>query len=191
MNAAGLIVFYMEKDAIEIRILRQHWVQDNGVFDSEDLCSHGELYIRVGSHVISDASHGSWCLTAAGLYLLRTLYEEYSIGQYPSHQLIPCCGHFLIPNEEGQNRVTIIGCSNGIECHVQHSEQEVIWILENGASGKISKMQYRSMILSFAEEVESFYGSLQNKIIPDDPFILQGLEQFWTEWATLKSLPNF
>jgi hypothetical protein len=89
----------MNQTDFDIKILRQHWIKDDGNDDKNDLCSHGEIYIRIGDEILSDKETGSWTLSATGLYLLRTLENDYQIDQFGS-QLVPCCGHFLVPNEE-------------------------------------------------------------------------------------------
>ena len=84
----------------ELKIIRHHWVKDDGINDRDDLCSHGVLFVRIGTEILSDENTGSWCTTAAGLHLMRTLYSDYSPGDYTG-QLIPCCGHFMTLSEDG------------------------------------------------------------------------------------------
>lgn len=50
---------------------------------------------------------------------------------YTDNQMLPCCGHFMIPNETLDN-VTISGCPNGIDWSVIHDGNSVILELEDG-----------------------------------------------------------
>jgi hypothetical protein len=104
----------MTNQEFEIRILRQHWIKDDGLDDKTDLCSHGVLYLKIGNEILSH----SWCISVSGLYLLRTLKQDYSIGDFDNY-LVPCCGHFMIPNDE-IDYVLICGCNNGIDWNVKH-----------------------------------------------------------------------
>ena len=83
----------MQETGFEIKIIRQHWLADDGLDDKGDLCSHGSVFIRIADEVLEDEKFEAWTLSATGLYLLRTLYQDYKIGQF-GNQLVPCCGHF-------------------------------------------------------------------------------------------------
>ena len=82
------------KNQFNIKVLRQHWIKDDGKDNPEDLCSHGEVYLKIGDKEIANKESGSWTLSSTALYLMRTLNENYKPDKYAS-QLIPCCGHFL------------------------------------------------------------------------------------------------
>lgn len=167
----------------EIRMLRQHWISDDGQYDKADKCSHGKVYVRIGSEVISDEKSGSWATTSSALYLMRTLEQDCKPGEL-SNQLLPCCGHYIIPKEEGRNQILVIGCPNGIDWSVKHLNGEVILTSEKGTEGKISFEAYRHMVIKYANEVEAFYGDPSKKV-PDESD-RKGFEQFWAEWRELK-----
>lgn len=57
----------MNQTDFDIKILRQHWIKDDGNDDKYDLCSHGEIYIRIGNEILSNQETGSWTLSATGL----------------------------------------------------------------------------------------------------------------------------
>ena len=48
--------------------------------------------------------------------------------------MLPCCGHFLIANEELDN-VVILGCPNGIDWAIKHNDDTIDIELED-AIGK-------------------------------------------------------
>jgi len=69
------------KPQFDIKILRQHWIGNEGKDNPEDLCSHGEVYLRIGEEVLSSGESGSWTLSSIALYLMRTLNKDYEIGK--------------------------------------------------------------------------------------------------------------
>lgn len=147
------------------------------------MCSHGLVYARIGTEVISNEKSGSWTTTSSALYLMRTLEQDCEPGQF-SNQLLPCCGHELIPNEEGQNHVVIVGCPVGVDWSIKHLEGEVLLTSEKGTKGKLPFCVYRDMIIDYANRVEAFYGDLGKKVIDD--YDQDGFRQFWAEWKELK-----
>nr|WP_294861968.1 hypothetical protein [uncultured Fluviicola sp.] len=170
----------------DIKILRQHWIKDDGNDDKYDLCSHGEIYIRIGDEILSNKETGSWALSATGLYLLRTLENDYQIDQFGS-QFVPCCGHFLIPDENGLNHVVIIGCPTGLDWNIEHLADSVIFRSQKGAEGKLSLEEYKTLVLNLISEIELFYGDPTEKHLPEEQFELDGFNQFWAEWNELKN----
>jgi hypothetical protein len=176
----------MNNTDFQIEILRQHWIEDNGEYDKEDLCSHGEVYIRIGTEELSNKDSGSWALSTTGLYLLRSLEQNCEIDQF-SNQLVPCCGHFMIPDENGENYVVITGCPNGIDWKITHFNGTVIFESKQGNKGQVSFEEYKKIVLKFTNDIENFYGNPNDKIIPDDDFDRNGFKQFWSEWRELKT----
>ena len=180
------MIFFPFKDLdFDIKIIRQHWIKDDGQDDNEDLCSHGKVYIRIGTEELSTEESGSLCLSAAGLYLLRSLEQDCDLGQF-SNQLVPCCGHFMIPDENGANYVVIMGCPSGVDWKIKHRNEEVIFESQKGTKGKLTFEDYKEKVLDFTREIENFYGKPEDKIVPDDGFYKNGFSQFWAEWQELK-----
>lgn len=86
--------------------------------DPQDYCLHGRATAIIGSRALTyDCT-----VSAAALYLLKTLTEDHILGE--DNQLFPCCGHFLVAND-GLTNVTIIGCDSGVDWSVFHEEQHV------------------------------------------------------------------
>lgn len=169
----------------ELRIIRQHWIKDDGLDDKEDLCSHGRIYLKIGDEILSDTEIGSWTTTASGLHLLRTLYSDYHPGDYAG-QLIPCCGHFMIPNNYG-SRADIFGCPNGIDWNVQHKDNMIDIRTDNGTNITIAFDDYRKNIMDFVSDVELFFGNPNDKVMPDDDLTRSAFNLFWTEWHALRN----
>ncbi|USL95202.1 hypothetical protein D1J36_007935 [Riemerella anatipestifer] len=168
----------------EIKILRQHWIKDDGFDDKSDLCSHGELYLRIGNEILSDVDSGSWCLSATGLYLLRTIKQDHCVGDFDNY-LVPCCGHFMIPNEK-TNCVMIYGCNTGIDWNIKHEKGMVELTTENGNRVVITFDYYVAQVIEFTDEIEKFYGDPSKKELPNDNFEQEGFRQFWIEWKKLR-----
>ncbi|WP_324026341.1 hypothetical protein QSV08_02660 [Maribacter sp. BPC-D8] len=175
----------MTNQEFEIKILRQHWIKDDGVDDKADLCSHGVLFIKIGDEILSNLESDSWALTATGLYLLRTLKIDYTIDDFGS-QLVPCCGHFMIPDEK-KNYISILGCNEGVDWNIKHENGYVKLTTEKGTVAIISFELYKNIVLDFTDRVESFYGDPNEKEVPNEEFDQNGFRQFWAEWTELKT----
>lgn len=137
------------------------------------------------AEILSNENTGSWCTTAAGLHLMRTLYSDYSPGDYTA-QLIPCCGHFITTNKDGIH-ADIHGCPSGIDWTVNNTNEMVELATELGAKTTIPFEEYRKVILEFANSVETFYGDPKLKVLPDDELEKNGFKFFWNEWNSLKN----
>ena len=143
--------------------------------DPEDLCLHGHAAARIGAVTLEyDCT-----LSAAALYLLKTLTEDHIIHE--DNQLLPCCGFFLVADKAEEN-VTIIGCDNGVDWTVRHEGGNVRLILEDGTEEVVPLSDYRAAVCRFADEVETYYKACSPKKIPEDAFERTGYLTFWKEW---------
>jgi len=43
-----------ESDDFEIKILKLHWIKDDGIDDPEDFCIHGEALVRINNEILSN-----------------------------------------------------------------------------------------------------------------------------------------
>lgn len=175
----------MNSSSFEIKILRQHWIEDNGNYDKNDLCSHGEVYLRIGVQELSTEESGSWTLSATGLFLLRSLEQDCAFYEF-SNQLLPCCGFSIFPNDEKKNFVDIHGCPHGVDWKITHRENDVIFESEKNSKAKLTFQEYRKIVLDFTDEVERFYGNPKDKVVGGDSYDCDGFIQFWAEWRELK-----
>lgn len=174
----------------DIKILRLHWINDDGKYDEDDICLHGEVYVKIGDETLSNKEAGSWSLSVTGLYLLRSLSQDCSFYEL-GNQLVPCCGHFMIPDDNGENYVTIMGCPSGIDWKITHKDSIVEFESEKGSKGQLSFLEYKLIVKNFINEIEDFYGKPEDKNVPDDEFDKNGFDQFWNEWRELKKQHNF
>lgn len=150
------------------------WIDDSAD-DPNDFCLHGHVTAYIGKQKLEcDAT-----VSATALYLLKSLTEEHII--YQDNQMLPCCGHFLIPNETLDN-VDICGCPNGIDWTVKHENNSVNLILEDGTEERVPENEYKAEVFQFADKIESFYKRCTPKILPKDAFDRNGYIAFWNEW---------
>jgi len=177
----------MNKTDFEIRLIRQHWRDDDGKEHRDDLCSHGEIYLRIADEELLTKDSGSWSTTATGLFLLRSLEQNCELNEFEG-QLISCCGHMWIPNEQGKNYVQIMDCNSGVDWSIHHIAEDsqlantVVYKSITGANGKLLFDDYKKMVLKFAEDIEQFYGNPIDKDIGNDDWTIRGFKQFWAEW---------
>lgn len=144
--------------------------------DTEDLCLHGHVTVKIGKTVMEyDGT-----VSATALYLLKTLTNDKIMSEYDI-QMVPCCGHFLIANQD-LSEVTISGCDDGLDWSTEHEGDGVRITLPSGESQWVDFYSYRYQVLRFTEKVEGYYRSCQPKKIPEDEFERNGYLAFWNEW---------
>ena len=53
-----------------------HWI--DAINDAADLCAHSGVDFRIGDSILVKPSDGDWTVSAAALYLLRTLSQPHT-----------------------------------------------------------------------------------------------------------------
>lgn len=104
----------MSNSQFSIKILDLYWInreKDN----SEDLCLHGDVSVKIGEEVVAEKY--SCTVSSTALYLLKSLKLDHIMGE--ENQILPCCGHFIIPNDT-DDTVEISRCPNGIDWSILH-----------------------------------------------------------------------
>lgn len=168
----------------ELRILHHHWIKNEGD-DPADLCSHGTVFLKIGSEIICDENTFDVTTSAAAIHLMRTLKEDYTPGKYAG-QLLPCCG-FFITFGENPDQVDIHGCPNGIDWNIIHLDSGYVkHETKNGTIVVMPYDDYKHQVLAFADSVEEFYKSCSPKILPDDEFEHDAYMAFWDEWHSMR-----
>ena len=162
-----------------IEIKKLYWA-DNSLDDPDDLCLHGDVAATIGGERMED----SCTLSAGGLYLLKTLTENHIIGE--DNQMLPHCGHFLIPNETNDT-VDISGCPYGIDWSVVHKDGKIELTTESGNTVWLESRRYESVVKNFADEIRSFYERTVPRKVPGADlrtadFDRKGYVAFWNEW---------
>ena len=68
-----------------------------------DLCAHGKVHFAIDD-IEFVAPAEEWTLSAAAIYLLRTLERDHTPANRVGDHLFPCCGHTIYADE---------GCEDG------------------------------------------------------------------------------
>lgn len=167
----------MDKCQFDIKILDLYWL-DKTKDDPDDLCLHGDVYVKIGEEVIVDKY--SCTVSSTGLYLLKSLENDHIIGEN-SNQMLPCCGFFIITNEKDDN-VDIIGCPHGIDWTVLHSGDYIKLITQKGTEVTVKLNSYREVVYRFVDVIKEFYKKSTPKNMTGDSFDIIGYIKFWDEW---------
>jgi len=156
---------------------RLYWIKGDAD-DPEDFCLHGHVTVRIGDVRIED----DCTVSATAMCLLRTLTEDH-IPQPDGAQIqmLPCCGHFLVANEDLTN-VYIDCCPYGTDWAVIHEGDSVRLKTEGGEDVLVPMEGYRREVCRFADRIEAYYASCTPKIEPEDEFQRNGRIAFWNEW---------
>ncbi|WP_353094008.1 hypothetical protein [Tissierella praeacuta] len=178
MEGVFIIEFKLDYQNFKIKVKELYWI-DETKDDPNDLCLHGDVTVTIGEEELSY----SCTVSAAALRMLKSLSEDHLLTN--GDQMLPCCGHFMIPNET-LDEVEIIGCNNGIDWTVLHEDEMVRLITEKGNTVFVYYIQYKEEVLRFADTVEKFYKESLTKNIPEDEFERNGYIAFWNEWHRRK-----
>ena len=57
---------------------RLHWILDDGKDDPSDLCAHSPVRFEIDGVSLLDPTEGDFTVSAAAIYLLRTLYRDHT-----------------------------------------------------------------------------------------------------------------
>ena len=185
MNRKGIFASqqsgYGMKNQFELQLLTIGWME--GMAEELDLCAHGKVLAHFGGATLSDAAGPGWTVSAAALYLLRTLTLDHTPAAPICDQLLPCCGFAMWPDiTSACDDVLICGCPNGIDWAVEHVAAGVQLTAPTGEQVVVSRPAYQQAVLQFADEVEAFYQRSKPKERPADAEDAAGYEAFWREW---------
>jgi hypothetical protein len=163
-------------------ILKAHnlrWIDDS-LDNPEDLCAHGGIEFSVEGLYISRPEDGKWCVSAAALYLLRTLSQSHTSENPVAETLFPCCGHSMFAIEDREDCV-IIGCPNGINFDVIYDKGDIVIKTSDGQIKRVRRKTWVNAVISFSDQVSDFYKSSSPKK-PYDQTSKDGFEAFLGEW---------
>ena len=166
---------YIAMGVFKIKADKFEWI-GGAADDPQDRCLHGHVKVQFGDTVLEDIG----TVSATALYLLKTLTED-KVMAHHDIQMIPCCGHFLIANNE-LTEVQISGCDTGTDWSTIHEGNSVRLILPSGQEEVVTLREYQYEVLDFAKSVKKFYDACTPKEIPEDEFDRNGYIAFWNEW---------
>ena len=168
------------ENKFEFNLINIHWKYDTP--DNEnDLCAHGEVFVKINDEIISN--NEDWAISATGLYLLRSLKNNYKPEMYGNF-LLPCCAmDFWLDN---YGKVYFIGCPNGIDLTIEHLDNNYVKIISKNGSEVIIKGEiFKEIISKFITKIELFYKNSPKRKLDKEKEI--GFNAFWDEWYKLKN----
>ena len=166
-----------------LRPVNLRWIK--GVLDDPmDLCAHGDVEFRIGDDTLLDpASAKNLTVSAAALYLLRTLSVPHTKDAPMGGPLFPCCGFSMYDLPEEVD-VVICGCPNGKDFEVVHEVSGAGVVIRAGDSGewRIGWPEWRAAVFGFADLISNFYAACSPKQQIGDKEDRKGFVKFLAEW---------
>lgn len=176
-----------KEDIFKINAVRQHWIKDDGKYDPHDQCSHGRVFVQIGSEILHTEDDTSLTVSAASLFLLRSLQKNCGFEEF-HNLMMPCCGHSIFLNGEDPKSVHVLGCPGGVDWKTTHHGEMVELETHSGSKALIPFERFKNIVLQFVRDVEEFYGSPENKVPDEDVYYRRAFESFWIEWRSLKAV---
>jgi hypothetical protein len=157
------------------------WIKGS-LDDSADQCAHAHVEFHVNGTTFLSPKDGEWTVSAAALYLLRTITLDHSESNpiAEGNFLFPCCAFNAWPIQE-RFKVVCIGCTHGIDINITHSGDSVVIESDKGKE-LVSEFEWRDAVLAFVKQVREFYDRSSPKDNLNDEFDREGWVRFWSEW---------
>lgn len=174
--------------SVQLSPVHLHWIKGSAD-DPADLCAHGDFEFRIDGEVLSDGSAGrELALSAAALYLLRTLSRSHTKVEPVGDHLFPCCG-FVMYDVPDQEDVVICGCPNGEDFEIDHREggASVLVRAAGGREWSVDRDAWRDAVFGFADAVSEFYARSSPKCPAADD--AAGFRAFQAEWGRRRGRP--
>ena len=128
---------------------RLHWIKDDGLDDPCELCAHAPVRFEIdGASVVSPAN-GDVAVSAAAIYLLRTLESNHTPSSPVGEHLFPCCGHAMY--DTGDDEVFIMNCPKGSNVDVQHEGDSVQINTKDGRIFIVPCDEWRIAVYAFSD----------------------------------------
>ena len=157
-----------------IELKKYYWI-DKGIDYPYDMCLHGDIAVNVGN----DYFETDCTISATALRLLKTLTENHIAHE--NSKMFPCCGHFMIANEENDT-LTIIGCPYGVDLTIINKVDSVEISTEHSTT-LIDIATYTKTVYTFADMLQSIYEKCSQRYIPKENFEQKGYVTMWNEWT--------
>lgn len=173
-----------------LRLSQPSWFRGDADAPTEH-CAHGEIEFAVNGRNFVTASQGPWTVSAAALFLLRTVCSDHT-PENPvtdGNFLIPCCGHNVWPDEGSRYHFIIPGCNSGMDPSVVHQDGSVTVTL-NDDTEFLPSSTWAAGVLRFSEQVRQFYASSAPKTPIEDEHDARGWRLFWKEWDERRELAS-
>jgi hypothetical protein len=163
---------------IELAPTRLHWVKDDGNDDPSDLCAHSPVSLVIDGVPVITPEAGDFTVSAAAIYLLRTLERDHTSDTPVGDQLFPCCGHAMY--DTGSDDVLIVGCPKGLNLFIKHEAGEICLTTVDGTIFRLPMKVWQTAVLDFSSRVKGFYDQSLAKLPgPEDA---AGYQKMRLEW---------
>jgi len=161
---------------ITLEPMSLHWLGEL------DRCAHGDVVFSVGTTAFGQNHLSDITVSAAALFLLRTLRDDHTSQAPVTHgnQLFPCCGFNVYP-ADGRFPALIDGCPRGFDLDVVHSDGFVTLRDRGGTAAVVAEAEWAAAVLGFVASVRAFHDQSQRRVAVserDD----DGWPAFWREW---------
>jgi hypothetical protein len=166
---------------VVLRPVNLRWI--NGAADDPaDFCAHADVEFRIGGDALLEPSGREFTVSAAALYLLRTLSAPHTRATPLGDHLFPCCG-FSLYDVPGQPDVVICECPSGEDFEVLHqaSGTGVVVRAADGREWQVAWPEWRSAVFAFADRVSEFYAACSPKRVAAED--AAGFAKFAAEWV--------
>lgn len=165
---------------MELYATNLHFLGDTPQEQCLDFCIHGGVVFKIGDTQLSNDDQ-DWCISASAYRFLKTLFEDHIASE--GEQMIPCCGHFMVPSED-KTSVSIIGCPNGIDFNVIHAGDNMVFRTQDGRIFEVPFLEYKPAVLTFAQQIQDFYQNHPPRHFTE-AYAQEGFEVFCKEWRNL------
>ncbi|MBV9787262.1 MAG: hypothetical protein JOZ51_03750 [Chloroflexi bacterium] len=164
---------------MKVRVYNLGWLQH--MLEQHDLCAHGAVEVEIGGEHFERDDEADWCVSAAALFLLRTLTRDHTASSPVGNKLIPCCGHamYVVVGEED---VEIDTCPTGLNWEVQHLATSVLLRTEGGTEEYVTPEEWEHTVFQFADSVEDLYKHSLPKE-PENSCEAAAYAAFQAEWS--------
>lgn len=182
-SAEPLCVITMTNQNFKIDIKEVDWLDDE--MGALDRCAHGNINVIIGNESMMKADDW-WNLSAAGIHLLRTLFENHTPEQKVGDVLIPFEGHHLDHFPYSRIHVETGGAYDlGSNWWVEHDNNKVRLTTPNQAI-TLLWIEYKNEVLKLVNAVEDLFNNSEDRILPEDEYDKEAYLKFWSEWHELK-----
>jgi hypothetical protein len=164
-------------------------VKEVGWYDDEmgtlDRCAHGSICISIGAETIANGDNW-WNLSATGIHLLRTLFENHTNENKVGDVLVPFEGHHLNHFPDSRIHVETGGAYDlGSDWYVEHID-DTVKLSTSNQSITIPWENYKNEVLKLVISVETLFNNSEDRTLPEDEYDKDAYLKFWSEWHELK-----
>ncbi len=166
---------------VTLSAIDPHWLEGKGD-PRDDQCAHGHVRLEVNGVIFVSPEDGEVTISAAGLFLLRTLENDHT-DQKPvseSNLLFPCCG-FTAWNCGKRFPVLVMGCPNGVDVELRH-KNGLVELTQGDKTSTVPTREWKLAVHGFVKSIEEFYRSCPPRNPLKHSEDAEGWDSFWTEW---------